>query len=162
MTPPIKVMVKTDNLRMCEVRFEGAGRDEDGNPSEVHTIEVPSAGNVYQGLHSARPALEAYVNELLAAHGIHPAADPEVEVLEEHGDTEPETDRNPAPAEPPPVAAAPAAPEHINPAAPPTGTAAAPTAPTPALAVIPAPATPATTEEPAAAATPEQTVKLGT
>lgn len=42
-------------------------------------MNVPSDGNVYQGLHSVRAELEATFAELLAAHGVMPDPEPETQ-----------------------------------------------------------------------------------
>jgi hypothetical protein len=69
MTPPIKVVARTNNLDKCSLHISGA-------EGVATVIEVPADGNVYQGLHRAGPGLELAITEILAAHGITAPAPP--------------------------------------------------------------------------------------
>lgn len=70
MNPPIKLEVRTDNLRKCTLTVRGAGHDEE------HTIVIPSDGNVYQGLCLVKDELQTVFNDVLAAHGVFPPPPP--------------------------------------------------------------------------------------
>ena len=65
MTPPITVHAFTNNLDKCGFRLVGA----DGSEA---VVQVPSTGNVYQGLHAAKDGLEAAINAVLAFNGVVP------------------------------------------------------------------------------------------
>lgn len=73
MKPPISIDVRTDNRQTCTLHVRGAS---DEKPV---TIDINDDGNLYQGLHRLRPALELTINMILASHGIVPDAPPSVD-----------------------------------------------------------------------------------
>jgi hypothetical protein len=73
MKPPISIDVRTDNRQTCTLHVKGAG------DAEGVTLEVNAEGNLYQGIHRLRPALELAINMILASHGIVPDAPPSVD-----------------------------------------------------------------------------------
>lgn len=81
---PLTVRVLTDNLRTCRLVVESA----DG--LESRTLEVPNDGNVYQGLHAIRPALEALLNDLLLSTATFPPAPEATPTAESLPETQPE------------------------------------------------------------------------
>lgn len=85
MKAPVTVNVTTDNMQRCTVEFLGADGDR-------RAFDVMSKGNIYQGLHEAKPHIEEVVNTLLIdLTGAH--ASPAVVDDEPHSELTPhETD----------------------------------------------------------------------